>query len=92
MTKQTSDCGANETVSSAKSGDKVTSEVPTNMVELYVDTDICVGMGLCEVIEPTVFEINDDAISVVIGSALFPADRADKVMLECPSGAIKARS
>ncbi len=62
------------------------------MVELYIDTDVCVGMGMCEVIEPTVFEINDDAISEVIGSALFPADRAEKVMFECPSGAIKAKS
>ncbi len=62
------------------------------MVELYVDTDMCVGMGMCEIVEPTVFEINDDAISVVIGSALFPADRAEKVMFECPSGAIKAKA
>lgn len=74
---------------STEPGERATVE-PV-MVELYVDTEVCVGMGQCEVIEPTVFEINDDAISEIIGSAVFLAERAEKVMFECPSGAIKAK-
>lgn len=80
MTEQTNSDGTDE------------AGAEPSMVELYIDTDVCVGMGMCEVVEPTVFEINDDAISEVVGSAIFPADRAKKVMFECPSGAIKAKS
>ncbi len=86
MTEQKNSNAKDEAVSS-----EVTGAEPV-MVELYIDIDVCVGMGMCEVVEPTVFEINDDAISEVIGSALFPAERAEKVMFECPSGAIKAKS
>lgn len=60
-------------------------------VELYVDDSICVGMGRCEVVEPDVFEIDDDAISQVIGESAFTAERAKAVMFECPTGAIKMR-
>lgn len=70
------------------------SETPTGSgspVELYVDDTICVGMGRCEVVEPDVFEIDDDAISQVIGVSSFTAERAKVVMFECPTGAIKIR-
>ncbi len=79
MSEQTSD------------SDSGTDSATEEMVEIYVDTAVCVGMGMCEVIEPTVFEIDDDAISQVIGSASFPAERAKQVMFECPSGALKAK-
>lgn len=61
-------------------------------VELYVDDTICVGMGRCEVVEPNVFEIDDDAISQIVGAANFTEDRAKAVMFECPTGAIKSRA
>lgn len=61
-------------------------------VELYIDDTICVGMGRCEVVEPDVFEIDDDAISQVIGAARFTEDRAKAVMFECPTGAIRSRA
>ncbi len=87
MSEQTTPSQADESEPQSEAAE----ESEPAMVELYVDTAVCVGMGMCEVVEPTVFEINDDAISVIIGSALFPADRAEKVMFECPSGAIKVK-
>ena len=57
-------------------------------VTLTVDTTICVGIGQCEVLEPDVFFINDDAISTVVDGATLPADRAAIVIERCPSGAI----
>lgn len=68
------------------------ADVEPTMVELYVDQDHCVGMGRCEVVEPDVFEIDDDAVSQVIGCGVFTEERAKYVMFECPTGAIKAKA
>ena len=59
------------------------------LVELRVDVDRCIGVGQCELLEPDVFELDDDeGISTVVGERRLPRGRADIVIDRCPSGAI----
>ena len=59
------------------------------MVRVAVDQDLCIGGGICEMLEPEVFELDDDiVISSVIGSGLLPRDRAEVVVDRCPGQAI----
>lgn len=60
----------------------------SDRLTLRVDPDICVGIGQCEMLEPDVFFIGDDAIATVVDGATLPADRAAVVIERCPSGAI----
>ncbi len=72
------------------SDNNMTGDGPVNndSVTLTVDTTICVGIGQCEMLEPEVFFIDDEAISTVVDGATLPADRAARVIERCPSGAI----
>lgn len=57
---------------------------------MTVDTDICVGVGQCEMLESEVFHLDDDTgMAVVIGPKTLPTDRADAAIEKCPSGAIR---
>ena len=59
-------------------------------VRLTLDTEACIGVGQCELLEPDVFRLDDDDnISVFVGQPELPRDRADKVIDKCPSGAIQ---
>lgn len=62
-------------------------------VRLVVDTDVCVGIGQCEALEPDAFDYDEDAghASFRHGASL-PADRAEAVIRACPSGAISIAS
>ncbi|MEZ5378056.1 MAG: ferredoxin [Acidimicrobiales bacterium] len=60
----------------------------TDAVRVRVDDTVCVGIGQCEMLEPDVFFINDDAISTVVDGATLSAERAAVVIERCPSGAI----
>lgn len=58
-------------------------------VELRVDADRCIGVGQCELLEPEVFQLDDDeGISTLVGTRRLPRGRADTVIDRCPSGAI----
>ncbi len=58
-------------------------------LELRVDADRCIGVGQCELLEPDVFQLDDDeGISTAVGNRRLPRDRADTVIDRCPSGAI----
>jgi ferredoxin len=58
-------------------------------VRLVVDTEVCVGIGQCEALEPDAFDYDEDAGHASFrGGASLPADRADVVIRSCPSGAI----
>ena len=60
------------------------------MVRVCVDTDICIGAGQCELIEPSVFYLNDDdGMARVRADASLSRDRAERVVSECPSGALR---
>ena len=61
-------------------------------VSLSVDSDVCIGIGRCEMLEPDYFAVTDDAIAQVDPAALFLRSRAEEIVLECPSGAISIRT
>ena len=55
---------------------------------LTVDDTVCIGIGRCEMLEPDVFAVNDDAIAEVVGVKRFDRARAEEIVMECPSGAL----
>ncbi len=60
-----------------------------DLVRVAVDRELCIGGGICEMLEPEVFELDDDiVISSVISDGLLPRDRADVVVDRCPGRAI----
>ena len=59
------------------------------LVQVAVDQELCIGGGICEMLEPEVFELdNDIVISSVIGNGLLPRQRAEVVVDRCPGQAI----
>jgi len=63
------------------------------LVAVEVDSDVCIGVGQCELLEPAVFRVDDDdGMGVVIGSGQLAAERAAAVIEACPSGAIRIRA
>lgn len=59
-----------------------------DLVRVAVDSERCIGGGQCEMLEPDVFLVDDEAISSVIGSGELPRDRAEVVAHRCPGAAI----
>lgn len=60
-----------------------------DMVRVAVDQELCIGGGICEMLEPEVFELDDDiVISSVIGDGLLPRPRAEVAVDRCPGRAI----
>lgn len=60
-----------------------------DMVRVAVDQELCIGGGICEMLEPEEFELDDDVvISSVIGNGLLPRTRAEVVVDRCPGRAI----
>lgn len=65
------------------------SAVSESRVRVTVDQELCIGGGICEMLEPEVFELDDDmVISSVISDGLLPRDRAEVVVDRCPGRAI----
>ena len=66
----------------------MTDDLP---VRLEVNQDVCIGSGMCEMLEEAVFEIDEDThVARLIGEAQLPAERAAAVIDRCPAGAIRA--
>ena len=60
-----------------------------DIVRVAVDQELCIGGGICEMLEPEMFELDDDVvISSVIGDGLLPRARAEVVVDRCPGRAI----
>lgn len=58
-------------------------------VRVVVDADRCIGSGVCEMLEETVFAIDEDTyIAATIGAAELATDRAAVVIDRCPASAI----
>lgn len=60
-------------------------------VKVVVDTDRCVGHGVCEQVAPDIFAVGDDAISQVLVDPV-PGDRRAAVaeaVASCPSQALR---
>jgi ferredoxin len=60
-----------------------------DLVRVEVDADVCVGIGACVAAEPEAFELGDDGVSRVHPSAQLSRVRAETVVNNCPSGAIR---
>ena len=61
----------------------------SEMVMMAVNQDVCIGSGQCEMLEEETFLVDDDTvIAGVIGTAMLPMDRAQKVIDTCPTQAI----
>ena len=58
-------------------------------VLLTLDAEACIGVGQCELLEPTVFRLDDDNISVFVGERDLLRPRAEIVVDKCPIGAIQ---
>ncbi len=62
----------------------------SDLVRISLDAEVCIGVGQCELLEPTVFVLDDDeGISMLVGSAHLVPERAELVVNRCPSGAIR---
>ncbi|MGY1740688.1 MULTISPECIES: ferredoxin [unclassified Blastococcus] len=59
------------------------------MSRIEVDRDRCIASGVCEVVAPEVFELDDDGVLQVRQAA--PADpaAAAEAVRGCPSGALR---
>ncbi len=58
-------------------------------LRVRVDPDVCVGIGQCEMLEPEVFEYDEDAgLAGARDGATLSPERAAAVVKACPSGAI----
>lgn len=57
----------------------------------HVDTDVCIGSGVCEASAPDLFEVTDEGTSHVLVDGV-PADRVEaarQAAADCPTRAIK---
>ncbi len=61
----------------------------SDVVTMAIDTERCLGVGQCELLEPEVFRVDDDdGLSKIIGTACFALARAEVLADRSPSGAI----
>lgn len=57
-------------------------------VRVQVNADMCMGIGQCEMLEPEVFELDDEGMAQVVEGATLSPERAREAIDRCPSGAI----
>lgn len=60
-------------------------------MKVVVNRDNCIGCGACESIEPSVFQLDDEGISVVLEDNLKSAseDSLNEAVESCPTSAIE---
>ena len=64
-----------------------------DLVAVAVDAERCIGGGLCEMLEPETFLVDEDTVmSSVIGAGTLPRLRAEVVVDRCPGAAISIAS
>jgi ferredoxin len=56
-------------------------------VRIGINTDACVGVGLCEGLEPELVEVVD-GIARVLSSRPIPVEQARELCAVCPTGAL----
>lgn len=59
-------------------------------VRVQVNAEMCMGIGQCEMLEPEVFELDDEGMAKVVDGATLSPERAREAIDRCPSGAITA--
>ena len=60
-------------------------------MKVIVNRDNCIGCGACESIEPNVFQLDDEGISVVVGENIETAneENINDAIESCPTSAIE---
>ncbi|MFG1881922.1 ferredoxin [Micromonospora sp. NPDC049102] len=59
---------------------------------LSVDSDVCIGAGLCVLAQPSVFDQDDDGIVLVLVESPPVEDDVRRAVATCPSGALSLRA
>lgn len=59
-------------------------------MKVTVDRDVCAGLGECESLAPSIFEVQHDAISKVLVDKVSVEDStaARRAVMSCPTGAL----
>ena len=57
-------------------------------VLIAIDQDRCVGVVRCEELEPNAVELGDNPVSTPVPGLALPVERAERLVKNCPSGAI----
>ncbi|MGY1747491.1 ferredoxin [Blastococcus sp. SYSU D00695] len=58
------------------------------MTRVVVDRERCIASGVCEVLAPTVFELDDDGVLHVRQEAPADPSAVAEAVRACPSGAL----
>jgi ferredoxin len=61
-------------------------------VRVVIDRDKCMGSGNCAYWAPSVFDVADDMVAVVVGDPDAAADRVELAAEHCPTNAITVHS
>jgi ferredoxin len=59
-----------------------------DLVQVRVDENVCIGIGVCVESEPETFLLGDDGVAHVLSGKSLSRERAEQVCRGCPSGAI----
>ena len=59
----------------------------TETVRVLIDSSLCIGSGTCEALQPSIFQVGNDGIAVVLSDRV-DATVARDAAQSCPSGAI----
>jgi ferredoxin len=62
------------------------SPIPNGKV--VIDRDACMGSGNCVYWAPAVFDLDDDAIAIVVGDLVGNEEPVHVAMVNCPTSAI----
>lgn len=57
-------------------------------MRVVADREVCVGTGQCELLAPSVFEVDDDGAVRVLQDAPDDEDAVRYAVRQCPTGAI----
>jgi ferredoxin len=58
-------------------------------VLITIDSDVCIGVGKCEELEPNAVELGDEGFSRPRPGVALPLERAETICKRCPSGALQ---
>lgn len=62
----------------------------SDFVRLTLDSEVCIGVGQCELLAPNTFELDDDeGTARIVGEADVDRALAEQIVDKCPSRAIQ---
>lgn len=57
-------------------------------IRIEIDGHLCIGSGTCEALDPSVFQVGDDGIAVLVDGGVAGEELLRQAEGSCPSGAI----